>query len=54
MPKRQPHGAFCRELPATNRGCSCHFEGLRHQRSIEAAGEGALVIRWLIAGRGQQ
>jgi hypothetical protein len=52
--EHQPHRPFCREFPATNRSCSCRFEGLRHYRSVEAVGEGALVVEWLIAGRGQQ
>ena len=52
--ERQPHCLFRGELPATNRSGSCRCEGLRHQRSVKAIGEGVEVIKWLIAGRGQQ
>ena len=52
--KHQPDGPFCRELAATNRSSSRRFKGWRHQGSVEARGEGVEVIKWLIAGRGQQ
>jgi len=52
--KHQPHGAVRREFAAANRSGPCRFEGLRHQRSVEAIGEGVEVVEWLIAGRGEQ
>ena len=52
--EHQPHCPFRGELPATNRSGSCRCKGLRHQRSVKTVGEGVEVIKWLIAGRGQQ
>ncbi len=52
--EHQPYGPFRRELAAANRCASRRFEGVRHQRSVEALGEGVKMIEWLIAGRGQQ
>jgi len=52
--EHQPHCTFCGELSAMNRSSARRFEGLRHQRSVKASGEGVKVVEWLIAGRGQQ
>ena len=52
--KHQPHGAFRWEFAATNRSGPRRFEGMRHQRSVEAVGERVEVVEWLIAGRGEQ
>nr|WP_241191332.1 hypothetical protein [Deinococcus psychrotolerans] len=51
--EHQPHGVFRGELPASNRSGSRRFEGLRHQRGVEALCKGVEVVEWLIASRGQ-
>ncbi|MGY2896461.1 hypothetical protein ACVWZX_004507 [Deinococcus sp. UYEF24] len=52
--KHQPDDPFCWELSATNRSGARRFEGLRHQRSVEARGESVEVVERLVAGGGQQ